>query len=510
MTLPARLAGTLVVTLLLSACTTGAADISATPMSGAASNAEPVLFEPLAPCGTVTPADGPVDAEASREDASAPPVPVGSGPYVHCAVVPDDGARRGLVVTVLSDQPSGPFAGRTPLFFHPGGPGVSTAAALRDHPPAVDLSVHTVFTVDGDSGSARRGACGQRGVEYGTARADFGASDRNSGKRLVAAAGLVRTECGLPTELPALVLPVGAERAAFELEAVRTALGLGKLDMLTHSWGTAVAQRTVQLFPGSVRRAVLDGPFAPDASFDGRVDAVAGALTSALDSGFICGELACTPRVAEVVGPGGPLGYQRLRAAVLARRPQVGLAGPALTGPLLDAAVLLALRERASLPGLGRALDDALRGDATGIFDTGEVFSLGGDRQSFYRSLCPDVAMTESALAKAADQAAAGLLGSYLADLAPCAGTPRVATLETSAADLPEGADLPEVLVFASDSDVLTPLGLVEQDKWLSRQRVCAAGTLGHTVMQAAPRASTFAMDYLRRGPQAVGACPRF
>jgi len=54
------------------------------------------------------------------------------------------------------------------------------------------------------------------------------------------------------------------EQAARDIEAVRGALGYGRINLWGGSYGSRLAQAYARLFPGSVRAMVLDGVAAPD------------------------------------------------------------------------------------------------------------------------------------------------------------------------------------------------------------------------------------------------------
>ncbi|WP_028102307.1 alpha/beta hydrolase [Pseudoduganella violaceinigra] len=54
------------------------------------------------------------------------------------------------------------------------------------------------------------------------------------------------------------------EQAARDIEAVRGALGYGRINLWGGSYGSRLAQAYARLFPGSVRSLVLDGVAAPD------------------------------------------------------------------------------------------------------------------------------------------------------------------------------------------------------------------------------------------------------
>jgi pimeloyl-ACP methyl ester carboxylesterase len=54
------------------------------------------------------------------------------------------------------------------------------------------------------------------------------------------------------------------EQAARDIEAVRGALGYGRINLWGGSYGSRLAQAYARLFPGSVRALVLDGVAAPD------------------------------------------------------------------------------------------------------------------------------------------------------------------------------------------------------------------------------------------------------
>jgi pimeloyl-ACP methyl ester carboxylesterase len=316
-----------------------------------------------------------------------------------------------LQVVLLADRERDPLAGRDLLVYHPGGPGLSAVQLLDQDPPDVDLARWTVLAWDGTTASTTPGACGPASTAFGTERlvAD-----------LARAAQAVGEECRFGFGGPA---DIGALAAGEELEAIRDALGVARVDFLAISYGTAIAEAYLRAHPASVRRAVLDAPLALEATWPARLEALGGAMAIGAAS-LADGCLAVRCRA--LLPPGAPadarLTYAAIRRAVLAAAPLVGSGNLALTATMLDQATLLALRSESAWPAWWDGIDAALGGDGTALWALGEKEYFDLDRAVFYRSLCADID-------RPADPAAYGapddpLLQAYATALAPCVAFP--------------------------------------------------------------------------------------
>ena len=189
-----------------------------------------------------------------------------------------------------------------------------------------------------------------------------------------------------------------------------------QFDLLTVSYGTAIAEAYLRWHPERVRRAVLDAPIGLGVPWADRVDAV-GSLSAILADEMAA---ACeTDRCAAVLeGVAADQTYETLRAAVLAAEPSVGSGNLRLTPVMLDQATLLALHSEDHWHGWASAIDEALAGDGSLLWNAGERTYLDVDRQVYYRSLCADIDRPSDASGYAGGQDP--LLFTYASELTPC------------------------------------------------------------------------------------------
>jgi pimeloyl-ACP methyl ester carboxylesterase len=396
------------------------------------------------------------------------------------------GSETDLQVALVADRATDPLRDRSLLVYHPGGPGLWTTRVATATVPLLDFTKTVALSWDGTTSSTSPGACGAETTTFGTARAPF-------------APGIqaldVATDCLVGFGGP---LDVGAIRAAQELELIRASLAVAQLDMLMVSYGTAIGEAYLRLYPDRVRRAVLDAPVAMEAPWNERVARVGEVLEAAAD------DLAGACDVGRCRGmneDGAPLTYRELRAAILAQEPIAGAGRGLLTGVMLDQATLLVLRDPSSVEAFATAADAALGGDGTQLWAMGETYFFDLDRSVFYRSLCADIDRP----ADARDYVALGrdLLSTYTSELAPCAGFPYRGPPEAVS-----GGD-PDVLIVTSTKDVLTPASLLDSAPVLTGLgAVCRTNLAGHTSSgDAATRAVI--LDFLRDGDavSAAGRC---
>jgi pimeloyl-ACP methyl ester carboxylesterase len=208
-----------------------------------------------------------------------------------------------------------------------------------------------------------------------------------------------------------------------DVEAVREALGVERINLVGASYGTRAALEYQRQFPGRVRRAVLDGVAPPDmvlpAAFSTDNQAALDALFAACEAGADCRArhptlraewqraLAGLPRAATVAHPvtGQPETLTMTRAMVL------GLVRGPLYVPALASALPLAIGEAARgryepLVGLASALQGArapalaegmhfavvCSEDAPRLDEAGDRpgADFGTDFADLYRRVCAD------------------------------------------------------------------------------------------------------------------------
>jgi pimeloyl-ACP methyl ester carboxylesterase len=415
--------------------------------------------------GTVP--DGPIDSDhgelpGQELGTQAPPAADPSpGPFIYCLqLVGPNGADDVLQVVARSNQAQAPLADRRVLVYHPGGPGISPVATLVDDPLPIDLDEFLVVAWDGRTASTAPGSCGPVTSGFGLERTEPTAED----------AAAIAEECRLPIGSDATV---GAARGALELELIRQALGVERVSLLTHSYGTAIAESYLAGYGSHVERAVLDAPIAIDVPWDVRVDAVDGAIGALVDDLLA----SCVPAVCGAPGdPGGAPSYDRLRQDVMAVGPIVGSSGLTLTGTMFDQATLLALRDDEYWPGFLAGVDEALAGDGTSLWGLGEQQFFDVDRAVYYETMCADLDHPPDVSGFAPD-AVSSLTRTYLGDLAPCAAYAPAARPSQRT----EGA-AGDVVLLASPYDVYAPATMIEgASDLLEGSMLCLTERRGHT-----------------------------
>ncbi len=421
---------------------------------------------PTDPPAALRPCD---EAYDGRSDERLPPTgqppPADGWVHAHCLQLTlsrTPGWEQVVQAVVLSDRSADPLEGRRLLVYHPGGPGISAVARLLGQPPAVDPARYAVLAWDGATASTTPGACGPATITFLGERTVEDFAD---------AALPAAEECDVGYGSAA---ELGAWAAAEELEELRVVLGVESVDLLTQSYGTAIAEAYLRMYPERVGRAVLDAPFGLEVGWLERAEAVSNVLRQSV------GELARSCTTAACVeaqrGADGPAAYDALRRIILDRPPAVGSGSLGLTPVMLDQATLLALRHERHWPGYAAAVDEALAGDGTALYRIAERLFLDLDWAVFYRSICADMDRP----ARAADYllGRGPLLFAYTSELAPCAGFPRGEP--RPAGELP--AAQPEVLLVASPRDILAPAAMIATDQSLMRLgALCITHVNGHT-----------------------------
>lgn len=167
--------------------------------------------------------------------------------------------------------------------------------------------------------------------------------------------------------------------AVQDVDAVRTALGAGRINLVGGSYGTRAALEYLRQFPQAVRRTVLDGAAPPDmvlpASFSTDNQAALDALFAACDAEARC----------RALHPGLRAAWERLLASL----PREESVAQPLTGAIerlvVDREFVLALvRAPLYAPWVAAGLPAALAAAADGRFDplVGLASALGGGRRA--------------------------------------------------------------------------------------------------------------------------------
>lgn len=373
------------------------------------------------------------------------------------------GWPRTIQVGVVSDRESDPFVGRVPLVYHPGGSGISAVVELFNSPPGIDFSQHSVLTWDGATSGDGTGACGVDTIKFLTERTidDFADLGERAGDDCQGGFGSA--------------LDVGAWAAADELEVIREALGFDQFDILSISYGTAIAEAYLRWHPEHVRRAVLDAPIGLGVNWADRVAAVGSvSATLADEMAAACDTNQCASAMA---GVAPDQSYETLRSAVLAVNPVVGSGNLQLSPVMLDQATLLAIHNAEYWPGWATAIDEGLAGDGSALWNAGQHAYLDLDRQIYYRSLCADLDRPSDAADYSGGQDP--LVFTYASDLTPCVGFPSgMPPQQLAAVDAPK----PDVEIFASTRDPLAPSSMLANAPFLAGiGHYCVSSVPGHT-----------------------------
>ncbi len=204
--------------------------------------------------------------------------------------------------------------------------------------------------------------------------------------------------------------------ATTDLEAVRQALGVQRINLIGVSYGTRVALDYLRQFPASVRRLVLDGVAPPDMALPeaSALDAQAAfdALLQACEADPACRArhpdlrtswrmlLATLPREVSVTHPLTGRG----ETLVLTREMLLGIVRAPLYSPALSAA-------------LPAALDEAAQGRLTPLIGLASTLGMGPGKPKLAQGMHFSVVCSEDAPRMAIDAPAARDFGAGLAPL---------------------------------------------------------------------------------------------
>ena len=365
------------------------------------------------------------------------------------------------------------------IVFNPGGPGESGVLLLPILASLVPAAVKDQFTLvsfdERGTGSSEPLLCGPAAAAAGSAVAGTAAATRTF-------AGL-GSSCR--TKFPALFPTVNTTTSARDMDQLRAALGVQKIDFYGTSYGTTLGSVYAQLFPSHVGAMVLDG--AVDANLSLITDAKADA--PAIEAALTHGLQACTSQ------PGCPLGadpvgfYKKLQAQLRTTplaAPGGGDATPVTVGDLYTAS-LLYLSAPAFTPGyFPRAAAAAagngapLRSVVLGLEDDLDGASLVGPLWTITCSDAvahPDAATTAQlarTLAARYPLAGAEAVANYLI---ACPGWP--ASNQPIAHLSPHGAPTP--LVIGNVYDPNTPYVVAPQLAAATGGRLVTYVGYGHT-----------------------------
>jgi pimeloyl-ACP methyl ester carboxylesterase len=243
------------------------------------------------------------------------------------------------------------------IILNPGGPGESGVLILPLLVSLLPASVREEFTAvsfdERGTGSSEPLLCGPTPTAAASAVAGTAA----------AAAVFAPLERSCRAAYPALLPTVTTTDSARDMDRLRAALGVRRIDFYGLSYGTVLGSVYRQLFPERVRSMVLDGAVDANLSLAADATAEAPAIQAAVEHALaVCAASPSCP-----LGTDPVAAYEGLRQR-LARAP-LPAPGDGDTTPVtegdLDTATLLYLSVPTLTPGYLPALASAVNGDGT-------------------------------------------------------------------------------------------------------------------------------------------------
>jgi pimeloyl-ACP methyl ester carboxylesterase len=318
-----------------------------------------MLITILAVCSaltlTFTSGSGLAVASLTQSGISWSPCPKATGYLCGSLQVPIDYAHpsRGSLSLAVIEHPTPDSKGV--IVFNPGGPGESGVLILPILATFVPTSVRSQFTLvsfdERGTGSSDPLLCGPSPAAAGSAVAGTVAATRTF-------SGLDRS---CRSNYPALFPTIDTTTSARDMNSLRMALGVDRINYYGLSYGTVLGSVYRELFPSHVRSMVLDG--AVDANLSLSADATfeAPAIQTALEHALS----SCAVISGCALGS-NPMGSYEQLAARLARTPLpapgAGDDAPVTLGDLMTA-TLLYLSAPTLTPGYFPALSAAAAGN---------------------------------------------------------------------------------------------------------------------------------------------------
>jgi pimeloyl-ACP methyl ester carboxylesterase len=310
----------------------------------------------------------------------------------------------------------------------------------------------------------------------------------------------------LQSQLPAF----DTWRTAADLDVLRTALGVSRLNAIGHGEGSRVVSMFADRFPERVGRLVLDG--VPDPTADAQL---------AYEGIAKGGEAAWDAFAADCVQRGCELGAdpERTFLELLGQLRTTPIDGPALdvTAGTAIHAVLVGLSDRATWPTLSTALAAAKNGDGSGLVTLLSPSVVGTDVQAASLdgalvTTCNDMRTRLSAeqvkTAATEWQDKYPLFGPVAAQrLTYCAPW----TVPDHPLPTPTGRGAPPILVFGTASDAITPLdGTERAAQQLDSGVLVSWQGGGHGALGISPCATDIATKFLTDAavPRNGTVCP--
>jgi pimeloyl-ACP methyl ester carboxylesterase len=310
----------------------------------------------------------------------------------------------------------------------------------------------------------------------------------------------------LESQLPA----IDTWRTAADLDALRVALGVDRLNAIGHGEGSRVVSMFADRFPDRVGRLVLDG--VPDPTADAPL---------AYEGIAKGGEAAWDAFAADCVQRGCELGGEPERALLelLGQLRAAPITGPALdvTAGAAMHAVLIGLADRRTWPTLSSALGAARNGDGSGLTALLTPSVLGSEVQApsldgNLVTTCNDMStrMSPDQVRSAATEwkQKFPLFGPLAAQrLAFCAPW----TIPDHPLPTPTGRGAPPILVLGTASDAITPLeGTERAAQQLDSGVLVSWQGGGHGALGVSPCATDAATRFLTDAavPRNGTVCP--
>jgi pimeloyl-ACP methyl ester carboxylesterase len=402
--------------------------------------------------------------------------------------VPIDYARpRGpaLSLAVIRRPATDPAGSLGTVVFNPGGPGESGVSILPILagllPPTIAARFDLVSFDERGTGASRLLDCGPSPVAA-AAVAPFPA---HPGAPLPAALLYAPLERSCAAADPALLAHMGTADSARDMDRVRQALGLLKIDYYGLSYGTVLGAVYAHMFGSHLRTLVLDGAVLPTLALSTQAVEEAPAVEASLHHWFVvCAAAAC-------VGRADPDTLYRSVADRLVRAPLPAPGGgdgtPVTLGDLFGA-TLLFLSVPTFAPGYPAALQAAARGDGAPLRTLSVELETDVDGTSL---VGPEWAITCEDSSRHPSGAELGALTRGLAVRFPLAGAMTPTYLAAGCTHWPAPADPvttvaphagPTALVIGNTGDPNTPhLAAVQLTRALGRAHLLTWEGWGHT-----------------------------
>lgn len=403
------------------------------------------------PTSTTTAPPGAVDLLGGFVPAPLSWEPCGRGTECASLAVPLDWAAPGgpTIDLALARVPAAePDERIGALVTNPGGPGASGIDFVAGGNPFAGTELAARFdVVSWDPRGVDRSApldCAEEEVDA-FLRLDSDPDDAGEQRALDDAAAAVGADCA--ASHGELLPHVGTDDAAYDLEAIRRAMGV-PLAYVGFSYGTLIGLRYAELFPTGARSIVLDGVVDPTHT-----------LTDLLRGQTVAFERVLT----DALGPVADA-YDRV-AAMVEEAPIPTDDGRGLGPADLVTGAVLAGYDESYWPVLRQAVTDAEDGDGTVLLELADSYRSLGSYTAYQAVSCADsdhpVGPAAWAAFAAELEAISPRFGASIAnEMLPCATWP--APVDSVVGPVvAEGA--PPILVIGSTGDPATPVEQAER-----------------------------------------------